>query len=244
MPIERKLVVEFIGTFFLVFTVGMAVANAGDLAPLAIGAALMVMVFAGGHVSGGHYNPAVSTAVFLRGKMTQDELVAYAATQVAAGVVAGLIVILLDYDPDQAVAVAGAGKMLVAEFLFTFALAYVVLNVATSRGTEGNSFYGLAIGFTVAVGRVRSGRRLGWGVQPGRRDRRHGHGPAGVGRHLDLPDRQPCRRGGRGDRLPLHATRREGPRRRAGGGARRRSRATRRGAPAKPLRRRSSPIRG
>ena len=67
MPLERKLVMEFIGTFFLVFTVGLAVANAGDLAPLAIGSALMVMVFAGGHVSGAHYNPAVSTAVLVCG---------------------------------------------------------------------------------------------------------------------------------------------------------------------------------
>ena len=166
MPIERKLVVEFIGTFFLVFTVGLAVANAGDLAPLAIGSALMVMVFAGGHVSGGHYNPAVSTAVFLRGKMSQDELVAYAGTQVAAGIVAGLIVILLDYDPGDAVAVAGAGKMLVVEFLFTFALAYVVLNVATAKGTEGNSFYGLAIGFTVAVGAYAAGAVSGGAFNP------------------------------------------------------------------------------
>ena len=77
MTIERKLVVEFIGTFFLVFTVGMAVANAGRLAPLAIGTALMVMVFAGGHVSGGHYNPAVSRPSSLRGKMSIDELLAY-----------------------------------------------------------------------------------------------------------------------------------------------------------------------
>jgi aquaporin Z len=166
MPLERKLVVEFIGTFFLVFTVGMAVANAGDLAPLAIGSALMVMVFAGGHVSGGHYNPAVSTAVFLRGKMSSDELIAYVAAQVAAGVVAGLIVIVLDYDPDEAVAVAGAGKMLIVEFLFTFALAYVVLNVATSRGTEGNSFYGLAIGFTVAVGAYAVGAVSGGAFNP------------------------------------------------------------------------------
>jgi aquaporin Z len=166
MPLERKLVVEFIGTFFLVFTVGMAVANAGDLAPLAIGSSLMVMVFAGGHVSGAHYNPAVSTAVFLRGKMSSDELVAYVATQIAAGVVAGLIVIVLDYDPDAAVAVAGAGKMLIVEFLFTFALAYVVLNVATSRGTEGNSFYGLAIGFTVAVGAYAVGAVSGGAFNP------------------------------------------------------------------------------
>ena len=166
MPIERKLVVEFIGTFFLVFTVGMAVANAGNLAPLAIGSVLMVMVFAGGHISGGHYNPAVSTAVFVRGKMAQNEYVAYVVTQIVAGVVAALVVIILDYNPDEAVVVAGAGKMLIVEFLFTFALAYVVLNVATTRGTEGNSYYGLAIGFTVVVGAYAVGAVSGGAFNP------------------------------------------------------------------------------
>jgi aquaporin Z len=166
MPIERKLAVEFVGTFFLVFTIGMAVANAGELAPLAIGAALMVMVFAGGHVSGAHYNPAVSTAIYIRGKMTSNELGAYAVVQVVAAVVAGLVVILLGFDADQAADVAGAGKMLVVEFLFTFALAWVVLNVATARGTEGNSFYGLAIGFTVAAGAFSVGSVSGGAFNP------------------------------------------------------------------------------
>jgi len=166
MPIERKLAVESVGTFFLVFTIGMAVATAGDLAPLAIGAALMVMVFAGGHVSGAHYNPAVSLAVLLRGKMTGGELGAYVAAQVAAAVVAGLVVIVLGYDPDDAAELAGAGKMLVVEFLFTFALAWVVLNVATARGTEGNSFYGLAIGFTVAAGAFSVGTVSGAAFNP------------------------------------------------------------------------------
>jgi aquaporin Z len=167
MPIERKLVVEFIGTFFLVLTVGLAVANAGDLAPVAIGTALMVMVFAGGHVSGGHYNPAVSTAVFLRGKMESgNEYGAYVVTQLAGGVVAGLIVIVLGFDYDESIATAGVGKMLIAEFLFTFALAYVVLNVATARGTEGNSFYGLAIGFTVLTGAYAVGAISGGAFNP------------------------------------------------------------------------------
>lgn len=166
MELQRKLVVEFIGTFFLVFAVGMAVATAGALAPLAIGATLMVMVFAGGHVSGGHYNPAVSTAVFLRGKMTSDEYVPYVITQIVAGVIAGLIVIVLGYDADSTANVAGAGKMLIVEFLFTFALAYVVLNVATARGTEGNSFYGLAIGFTVAAGAFSVGAVSGGAFNP------------------------------------------------------------------------------
>src|SRR4051794_18972463 len=147
MHIERKLTVEFIGTFFLVFTVGMAGKNAGSLAPLAIGAVLMVMVFAGGHVSGAHYNPAVSTAVFLRGKMPLSEYVPYVATQIVAGIVAAIVVIALGYDPSTPIRTGGIGSMLIAEFLFTFALAYVVLNVATARATEGNSFYGLAIGF-------------------------------------------------------------------------------------------------
>jgi len=166
MPIERKLAVEFVGTFFLVFTIGMAVATADALAPLAIGAVLMVMVFAGGHVSGAHYNPAVSLAVLVRGKMVGSEFGAYAVTQIVAAVLAGLVVIILGYDPDEAADLAGAGKMLVVEFLFTFALAWVVLNVATARGTEGNSFYGLAIGFTVGAGAFAVGSVSGGAFNP------------------------------------------------------------------------------
>jgi aquaporin Z len=166
MPLGRKLVVEFIGTFFLVFTVGLAVRSAGTLAPLAIGGALMVMVFAGGHVSGGHYNPAVSTAVLLRGKMTSPEYRAYVVTQIVAAVVAALVIIVLGFDYNHAAKVAGAGKMLIVEFLFTFALAYVVLNVATAEGTEGNSFYGLAIGFTVATGAFAVGSISGGAFNP------------------------------------------------------------------------------
>jgi aquaporin Z len=164
--LERKLAVEFIGTFFLVFTVGMATTNAGTLAPLAIGAVLMVMVFAGGHVSGAHYNPAVSLAVLLRGKLTSHECVAYVAAQALAAIAAACVIALLGYTPPAAVLVAGAGKMLIVEFLFTFALAYVVLNVATAADTEGNSFYGLAIGFTLAVGILAVGSISGGAFNP------------------------------------------------------------------------------
>ena len=166
MRIERKLAVEFIGTFFLVFTVGMAVATAGTLAPLAIGGALMVMVFAGGHVSGGHYNPAVSLAVMLRRKLTPREWAGYVAAQVLGALAAAAVVAVLGYTPHSAAAVAGAGKMLIVEFLFTFALCYVVLNVATAKDTEGNSFYGLAIGFTVAVGAFAVGSISGGAFNP------------------------------------------------------------------------------
>jgi aquaporin Z len=166
MRIERKLGVEFIGTFFLVLTVGFAARDAGNLAPLAVGSALMVMVFAGGHISGGHFNPAVSTAVVARGSMPAGEYLAYMATQVVAGIVAAGVVLLLGYDPATPIETAGIGSMLVVEFLFTFALGYVVLNVATAPGTEGNSFYGLAIGFTVAAGGFAVGSISGGAFNP------------------------------------------------------------------------------
>jgi aquaporin Z len=166
MDIRRKVAVEFIGTFFLVFTVGMASRTAGPFAPLAIGAVLMVMVFAGGHVSGGHYNPAVSTAVLLRGGMRADEYVPYVSMQILGGVCAALVVIALGYNPASPVHTAGIGSMLVVEILFTFALAYVVLNVATANDTQGNSFYGLAIGFTLATGIFAVGSISGGAFNP------------------------------------------------------------------------------
>jgi aquaporin Z len=166
-PLDRKLAVEFIGTFFLVFTVGMATnkAGAGVLAPLAIGASLMVMIFAGGHVSGAHFNPAVSTAVLVRGKIAASEYGPYVVVQLVAGLVAGLLARAVG-GHEVAGAVASTGKMLVVEFLFTFALAWVVLNVATAKGTEGNSFYGLAIGFTVMTGAFAVGGISGGAFNP------------------------------------------------------------------------------
>jgi aquaporin Z len=125
----------------------------------------MVMVFAGGHVSGGHFNPAVSTAVFLRGRMLPNEYGLYMATQFVSAVVAGLVVRYVGGHETHA-AVASAGKVLIAEFLFTFALAWVVLNVATARGTDGNSFYGLAIGFTVVAGAYAVGGTSGGVFNP------------------------------------------------------------------------------
>ena len=164
----RKLIVEFIGTFFLVFTVGMVVLEpgAGSLAPLAIASALMVMVYAGGHISGGHYNPAVTLAVTLRGKATATELAGYWVAQLLAAVIAALAVGALKESAPLIATVAPTGQTLLAEFLFTFALCFVVLNVATTRGTEGNSYYGLAIGFTVLVGAYAVGSISGGAFNP------------------------------------------------------------------------------
>jgi aquaporin Z len=147
----KKYLVEFVGTFFLVFTVGMTVVqpNIGSLAPLAIGAALMIMVFAGGHVSGGHYNPAVTLAVWLRGRCATADVLPYWISQTIGAFAAAFLTLYLKNDPAIAPQELKIAPALITEFVGTFALAYVVLNVATAKATSGNSFYGLAIGFTV-----------------------------------------------------------------------------------------------
>ena len=148
----RKYITEFIGTFFLVLTIGLVVnGGKGDFAPLAIGSVLMVMIFAGGHISGAHYNPAVTLAVLVRGRIGVGEAIPYMIVQVAGGILAALTAgfLLPDKMPDMAVNMTNTTGALVAELLGTFALCYVVMNVATAKANASNSFYGLAIGFTV-----------------------------------------------------------------------------------------------
>jgi len=165
----KKYLVEFIGTFFLVFTVGSTVISpgAGALAPLAIGASLMVMIFAGGHVSGGHFNPAVTLAVWIRGKCETRDVVPYWVAQILAALAAAALVGKLKMEGAATpLALAGWKPAFVAEFLFTFALCWVVLNVATSKGTANNSFYGLAIGMTVMTGAFAVGNVSGGAFNP------------------------------------------------------------------------------
>ena len=147
----KKYLVEFIGTFFLVLTVGMTVVapGAGALAPLAIGSALMIMVYAGGHVSGGHYNPAVTLAVWLRGRCAASDVPFYMAAQILGACLAAAGVMCFKGHPVVTPMEIKIVPAFVAELVGTFALAYVVLNVATAKATAGNSNYGLAIGFTV-----------------------------------------------------------------------------------------------
>ena len=139
----KKYITEFIGTFFLVLTIGLT----GE--PFAIGAALMVMVYAGGHVSGAHYNPAVTLAVLIRGRISTGEAMVYMGSQLAGGVAAAFLMSVYKEAPAEATQTLDTTKAIVSELLGTFALAYVVLNVATAKSNAGNSFYGLAIGFTV-----------------------------------------------------------------------------------------------
>ena len=170
----KKYLVEFIGTFFLVFTIGMTVIapGAGNLAPFAIAAVLMVMIYAGGHISGAHYNPAVTIAAWLRGKCPASDIVPYIGAQLAAAVVASFAVKALKTGLVAKAAALG-GPMtpevlpaLLVEFLFTFALVWVILHVATAKGTSGNSFYGAAIAFTVLAGALAVGGISGGAFNP------------------------------------------------------------------------------
>lgn len=164
----RKLVVEAIGTFFLVLTIGQVALEpgAGALGPLAIGAVLMAMVYAGGHISGAHFNPAVTLAVFIRGRCTIHEAIGYWVFQLVAGALAAMLALWLKGGGPLTVLTLDAPKVLAAEFLFTFAYAYVVLNVATARGAEGNSYFGLAIGLTVLAGAYAVGPISGGSFNP------------------------------------------------------------------------------
>jgi aquaporin Z len=150
--------VEAICTFSLVFTVGAAVGSASPFALLGLGAVLVVMVSTGGQLSGGHYNPAVTLAMLMRRRVAMRDAIAHWIVQFGSGLLAAVVVRII-VDPAQVARSAAMNSSsrtlviaLVLELLFTFALCYVVLNVATSERHSNNSYYGLALGFTVSAG--------------------------------------------------------------------------------------------
>lgn len=163
----NRYIVEFIGTFFLILTIGLTVIGGATLPALAIGSVLMVMIYAGGHISGGHYNPAVSLAVWMRGRATLNDTLIYMVVQIIAAVVAALVVLFMLEGPQEpAITHPNITASLLGEFLFAFALAFTVLNSATAKGTTGNSFYGLAIGFTLVVSIFAIGNISGSAINP------------------------------------------------------------------------------
>jgi len=150
---RNKLIIEFIGTFFLCL-IAILASN-----PLPVAAVLCAMIYMGGNISGAHYNPAVSLAIFLRKKLTAKRLLGYIAVQLLAALLAATVVGILNghsversKDVVEALgesAMSGAWVGWSAEALGTFILAFVVLMVATSKRTAGNSYFGIAIALTV-----------------------------------------------------------------------------------------------
>jgi len=163
-----KYINESIGTFFLTLAVGLAVQSGSPLAPLAIGSTLMIMVYMGAHVSGAKYNPAVSLAVAMRGKMSYAEMAREWVAQLAGAILAAIALFVitgkaLTIAPDPKASLIGS---LLIEVLFTCALCLVVLNAATTKATEGNPWYGLAIGFTIFVAATAGGWISGGAFNP------------------------------------------------------------------------------
>ena len=126
----------------------------------------MVMIYAGGHISGGHYNPAVTLGVWVRGRCPTKDVVPYWISQFIAAAVAAIVLDYLRGEQKATPMQLKPGPALLAEFLFAFALVYVVLNTATAKATSGNSFYGLAIGFTVLTGAFALGSISGAAFNP------------------------------------------------------------------------------
>jgi len=164
----KQYLTELIGTFFLVLTIGLTIVGDSAFAALAIGSVLMVMVYMGGHISGAHYNPAVTLAAILRGKMEGRDVAPYMLSQVLGALLAGgaVFVIMGETFAPTPGPNATLEAALLVEFLFSFALALVVLNTATVDETDGNSYFGLAIGFTLAVGIFAGGSVSGGAFNP------------------------------------------------------------------------------
>tara|TARA_B110000003_G_scaffold261832_1_gene283924 strand:- start:653 stop:1285 length:633 start_codon:yes stop_codon:yes gene_type:complete len=157
---QQKLTTEFIGTFFLSLTVCTAAVygSAGNYAPFGIASTLMVMIYAGGHISGAHYNPAVTVSIYLRGACEKDEVLPYIISQVIGAISAALIVENLLFPDALSPEIVELGSdAVVAELLFTFALVYVILNVATTESTSENGYYGAAIALVVFAGAITVG---------------------------------------------------------------------------------------
>ncbi len=167
--LQHKLIAEFIGTFFLALTICTAAVHgsAGEYAPFAIAATLMVMIYGLGHVSGAHFNPAVTVGIWMRGACEKDEVAPYIAAQVIAGAAAALVSAnVLFTEADVTALEMEMVPALGAEFLYTFALVFVILNVATSEATAGNGYYGAAIAFVVLAGALTVGGISGGSFNP------------------------------------------------------------------------------
>jgi aquaporin Z len=160
-----KLLTEFVGTFVFLIVIASS-GRVGSLAPLAIGLALTAMVYMGGHVSGAHYNPAVSFGLFLRGIVPVPTLVSYWVTQIAAGVLAFSAAQAIGGQTARIAPSTPWPAALSAEAIVTTALVLVVLNVAATKETRGNSFYGLAIGAIITAGAFVMGPISGGAFNP------------------------------------------------------------------------------
>ena len=141
----KKYSIEFLGTFFLLLI------SALTENPIAIGLGLASLIYVGAHVSGAHYNPAVSIAMVIRGEINKTECFKYCIAQILGAIAGSFIYFLItnnvfEIQPDSDTT---RTQFLIAEFIFTFLLVITILFVGTHPKLKDNQFYGAAIGLTV-----------------------------------------------------------------------------------------------
>eukprot|EP00971_Amphidinium_carterae_P234765 4658603-Amphidinium_carterae.1 len=157
-----KLTSEFLGTYMLVLTIGLTILSKSPAAALAVAAALLSMTFALGSVSGGHFNPAVTTAVYAAGHTDMDagNWGSYVLAQAGGGCVAGITYPFLMGGETIALKLSSsshsASQICMAECVFTVMLAFVYLSVATVK-TPLTDLYGFAVAMAFLSGAVAVG---------------------------------------------------------------------------------------
>jgi aquaporin Z len=159
---KAKLLTEFLGTFFLATVVALT----GN--PLAIGAVLMILVYGGGHISGAHFNPAVTFAFFLQQKISAKESLFYIISQFAGAILAALLYVFSTrlFFVAQPAAQTPFLTAFLVEVVFTFLLVRTILSVAADTRVKGNQYFGLAIGGALFVGAVAGGPISGGAFNP------------------------------------------------------------------------------
>jgi len=171
----QKYIAEFIGTYLLVFTVGCNVLTSKDpqasnWAVTSIACVLMVAIYALGHVSGAHFNPAVSVTCGLADKAPWSDVGVYVVVQILAGICAGLCYHAAFAGPKPftlgPAATFSWQEVMLVEMLYTCMLCFVVLNVAATSKNQPNEYYGLAIGFVVVAGGYAAGGISGGAFNP------------------------------------------------------------------------------
>lgn len=166
MESARKPLIEFVGTMLLVVVIALSVEHAGEMAPLAIGLGLTGLIYMGRWLSGAQYNPVVTLAVLIGGKMSVADFLPYVLSQLAGALCGSALAYAITGKVLAPVPAAGLGPALLVEVLMTFMMVLVILNVATARRTEGNQFYGVAIGLTVTAAIYAGGKVSGSVMNP------------------------------------------------------------------------------
>ncbi len=163
----KKYVMEFVGTFLFVLCIIGIVFNVSALVAVHIGLALTALIYMGGSISGAHYNPAVTLSILLNKKISSPDALGYIIAQLLWAICAYWVMTKwLNITLPEALLSSDMKSIFIAELIFTFALASAVLYTAVNPKVAGNSYFGLAIGATVAIGIVVVGKISGWFFNP------------------------------------------------------------------------------